>query len=102
MLLKNPSSKLLVFGNVFSYDVVYCFVRIWPKVPKGVFAHFVVIFIKYLLKTFELENETFSSSKLGRKPYVIYKISSLVFYVYSGGFTKASFIPDMVKNHSHF
>ena len=78
------------------------FVKFDLKVPKGDFARFVVIFIKYLLKTFELENEAFPSSKPGRKPYSLCKMLSLVYYAYSRGFTKASLIEDMAKNHSHF
>ena len=62
----------------------------------------VVLFIKMLLKTFEVENETFSSSKPGRKPYALHKRASLVYYSYARGFTKASVIEDMAKNHTYF
>ena len=78
------------------------FVEFGHNVPEGDFARFVVLFIKMLLKTFEVENETFSSSKLGRKPYALHKMASLVYYSYVRGFTKASVIEDMVKNHTYF
>lgn len=71
-------------------------------VPEGDFARFVVLFIKMLLKTFELENEEFPSSKRGRKSYSLRKMMSLVYYSYSRGFTEASVIEDMAKYHSHF
>ena len=35
------------------------FVEFGRDVPKGDFARFVVMFIEMLLKTFEIENETF-------------------------------------------
>ena len=78
------------------------FVKFGHDVPKGDFARFVVIFIKMLLKTFEIENETFPSSKPGRKPYALHKMASLVYYSYARGFTKASVIADMAKNHTYF
>lgn len=78
------------------------FVEFGHNVPEGDFARFVVLFIKMLLKTFEVENETFPSSKLGRKPYALHKMASLVYYSYARGFTKASVIEDMVKNHTYF
>ncbi len=78
------------------------FVEFGHNVPEGDFARFVVLFIKMLLKTFEVENETFSSSKPGRKPYALHKMASLVYYSYARGFTKASVIEDMVKNHTYF
>ena len=78
------------------------FVEFGHNVPEGDFARFVVLFIKMLLKTFEVENETFPSSKLGRKPYALHKMASLVYYSYVRGFTKASVIEDMVKNHTYF
>ena len=71
-------------------------------VPEGDFARFVVLFIKMLLKTFELENEEFPSSKRGRKSYSLRKMMFLVYYSYSRGFTEASVIEDMAKHHSHF
>lgn len=72
------------------------------RVPKGDFARFVVLFIKMLLKTYELENETFPSAKPGRKAYALHKMASLVFYSYARGFTKASVIADLAKNHHYF
>lgn len=78
------------------------FVEFGHDVPEGDFARFVVIFIKKLLKTFQLQNETFPSSKSGRKPYALYKMASLVYYSYSRGFNQASVIADMAKHHSHF
>lgn len=39
-----------------------------------------------LLKTFGVQNETFSSTKLGRKPYALYKKASLVYHAYAGEF----------------
>lgn len=72
------------------------------RVPKGDFARFVVLFIKMLLKTYELENETFPSAKPGRKAYALHKMTSLVFYSYARGFTKASVIADLAKNHHYF
>lgn len=78
------------------------FVEFGHDVPEGDFARFVVIFIKNLLKTFQLKNETFPSSKSGRKPYALHKMASLVYYSYSRGFTQASVIADMAKHHSHF
>lgn len=78
------------------------FVEFSHNVPEGDFARFVVLFIKMLLKTFEVENETFPSSKPGRKPYALHKMASLVYYSYARGFTKASVIEDMVKNHTYF
>lgn len=78
------------------------FVEFGHNVPEGDFARFVVLFIKMLLKTFEVENETFPSSKPGRKPYALHKMASLVYYSYARGFTKASVIEDMVKNHTYF
>lgn len=55
-----------------------------------------------LLKTYELENETFPSAKPGRKAYTLHKMASLVFYSYARGFTKASVIADLAKNHHYF
>ena len=78
------------------------FVEFGHNVPKGDFARFVVSFIKMLLKTFEVENETFPSSKPGRKPYSLHKMVSLIYYAYARGFTKASVIADMAKNHTYF
>lgn len=72
------------------------------RVPKGDFARFVVLFIKMLLKTYELENETFPSAKPGRKAYALHKMASLVFYSYARDFTKASVIADLAKNHHYF
>ena len=78
------------------------FVEFGHNVPEGDFARFVVLFIKMLLKTFEVENEIFPSSKSGRKPYALHKMVSLVYYSYARGFTKASVIADMAKNHTYF
>ena len=71
-------------------------------IPEGNFARFVVLFIKMVLKTFEIENEEFLSSKPGRKPYALRKMMSLIYYSYSRGFTEASVIADMAKYHSYF
>ena len=86
-------------GDIDYNDYVgrFEFVEFGHDVPKGDFARFVVTFIKMLLKTFEIENETFYSSKLGRKPYALHKMASLVYYAYARGFTKASVIADMAK-----
>ena len=78
------------------------FVEFGYNVPEGDFARFVVMFIKMLLKTFEVENEMFPSSKPGRKPYALHKMASLVYYSYARGLTKASLIADMAKNHTYF
>ena len=78
------------------------YIEFGHDVPEGDFARFVVLFIKMVLKTFELENEEFPSSKKGRKSYSLRKMMSLVYYSYSRGFTEASVIEDMAKHHSHF
>ena len=78
------------------------FVTFGSMVPKGDFARFVVLFIKMLLKTYELENETFPSVKHGRKAYSLHKMASLVFYSFARGFTKASVIADLAKYHHYF
>ena len=88
--------------NTSDYVGRFEFVEFGSKVPEGDFARFVVTFIKELLKSFQLENETFPSSKPGRKPYALHKMASLVYYSYSRGFTKASIIADMAKYHHHF
>ena len=49
------------------------YVEFGYDVPEGDFARFVVLFIKMLLKTFELENEKFPSSKRGRKSFLYVK-----------------------------
>ena len=78
------------------------FVRFDDNIPEGDFVRFVVLFINKLLKTFEIENEIFPSSKPGRKGYALHKMASLVYYSFSRGFTKASIIADMAKNHTYF
>ena len=78
------------------------YVEFGHDVPEGDFARFVVLFIEMLLKTFELKNEEFPSSRKGRKSYSLCKMMSLVFYAYSRGFTESSVIADMVKYHSYF
>lgn len=50
--------------NCNDYIGRFEFVEFGHDVPKGDFARFVVMFIEMLLKTFEIENETFSSSNL--------------------------------------
>ena len=84
----------------------YCgrfeYVEYGYNVPEGDFARFVRIFIKEVLGIFEVENEIFPSSKVGRKPYSLHKMASLVFYSYARGFTKASVIADMARYHSYF
>ena len=44
----------------------------------------------------------FIHPKPGRKPYALHKIASLVYNAYARGFTKASIIADMAKNHTYF
>ena len=78
------------------YSGRFEYVEFGHDVPEGDFARFVVLFIKMLLKTFELENEKFPSSKRGRKSYSLCKMMSLVYYSYSRGFTEASVIADML------
>ena len=78
------------------------YVEFGHDVPEGDFARFVVLFIEMILKTFELKNEEFPSSRKGRKSYSLCKMMSLVFYAYSRGFTESSVIADMVKYHSYF
>ena len=56
------------------------FVRFDDNIPEGDFVRFVVLFINKLLKTFEIENEIFLSSKPGRKCYALHKMVSLVYY----------------------
>ena len=51
------------------YHGQFEYVEFGHDVPEGDFARFVVLFIKMILKTFELENEEFPSSKPGRKSY---------------------------------
>lgn len=72
------------------------------NIPEGDFARFVVLFIKMILKSFEIENEVFPSSKPRRKPYSLRKMMSLIYYFYSRDFTEASVIADMAKYHSYF
>ncbi len=78
------------------------YVEFGHEVPEGDFARFVDLFIKMILKTFELKNEEFPSSKPGRKSYSLRKMMSLVYYSYSRGFTEATVIADMAKYHSYF
>lgn len=80
----------------FEYVVFGC------DIPEGDFARFLVVVVKNLVKTFELENETFPSARSGRKSYSLCKMASLVYYSFSRGFTKASIIADMAKNHKYF
>lgn len=51
---------------------------------------------------FNMENETFSSNKRGRKPYSFKKITSLIYYAYANGFTNASIISDLAANHTYY
>ena len=55
-----------------------------------------------VLKNFQLENKTFSSSKYDKKCYSLQKMDLLVCYSFARGFTKASVIYDMAKNHTYF
>lgn len=55
------------------YSGWFEYVEFGHDVPEGDFARFVVLFIKMLLKTFELENEKFPSSKRGRKSFLYVK-----------------------------
>ena len=71
-------------------------------VPESDFARFLVLFIKTLLKSFNLDNEIFPSAKDNKKGYAMHKMVFLVVYAYSRGFTKASIISDMAKNHNFF
>lgn len=84
------------------YVGTFEFVTFGCYVPEGDFARFVVLFIKMLLKSYELENETFPSSKPGRKAYSLHKMASLVYYSYARGFTQGSVIADMAKYHHYF
>ena len=88
--------------NTKDYSGRFEYEEFGHDVPEGHFARFVVAFVKTLLKSFEVENETFPSSKPGRKPYALHKMLSLVYYSYAVGFTKASIIADMAKYHSYF
>ena len=72
------------------------------SIPKGDFARFVVMFIKMLLKSFNLENEIFPSAKSNKKGFAMHKMASLVYYSFARGFTKASIIEDQAKNHTYF
>ena len=47
------------------------FVEFGHDAPEGDFARFVVTFIKMILKTFEIENETFYTSKTWKKTLCI-------------------------------
>ena len=87
--------------NTDDYVGIFDFNAFGSKVPEGHFARFVVVFIKELLKSYQLENETFPSSKAGRPAYALHKMASLVYYAYSQGFTHASIIADFAENH-HF
>ena len=49
-----------------------------------------------------MENETFSTSKRGRKGYNFVKMASLIYYAYSNGFTHASDIADFAANHTYY
>ena len=69
-------------------------------VPEGDFARFVVLFIKMLLKTFELENEEFPSSKRGRKSYSLRKMMSLVYYGKVENFMGWDFLKNKLHNIS--
>ena len=88
--------------NTKDYVGTFEFVTFGCYVPEGDFARFVVLFIKMLLKSYELENETFPSSKPGRKPYALHKMALLIFYSYARGFTQGSVIADMAKYHHYF
>ncbi len=65
--------------NINDYSGRFEYVKFDHNVPEGDFARFVVKFIKMVLKNFQVENETFPSSKSGRKPYSLHKMVSLVF-----------------------
>ena len=55
-----------------------------------------------VLKNFQLENKTFLSGKYDKKSYSLHKMDLLVCYSFARGFTKASVIYDMAKNHTYF
>ena len=84
----------------------YCgkfeYVSFDKHIPKGDFARFVVMFIKSLLKSFNLDNEIFPSTIDNNKGYSMQKMACLVFYSYARGFTKASIIADLAKHHTFF
>ena len=79
------------------------FVRFDDNIPEGDFVRFVVLFINKLLKTFENRKWNFSFHlNLEEKVMHYIKMASLVYYSFSRGFTKASIIADMAKNHTYF
>ena len=84
----------------------YCgrfeYVSFDKSIPKGDFARFLVQFVNSLLKSFNLNNEIFPSAKDNKKGYAMHKMVSLVYYSYSNGFTKASVIADLAKNHTYY
>ena len=88
--------------DVNKYCGKFEYVSFDDLIPKGDFARFVVLIVDSLLKIFNLENELFPSAKDNKKAYSINKMLSLVYYSYSRGFTKASVIADMAKNHKYF
>ena len=88
--------------NVNGYCGKFEYVSFDDLVPESDFARFLVLFIKTLLKSFNLDNEIFPSAKDNKKGYAMHKMACLVVYAYSRGFTKASIISDMAKNYNFF
>lgn len=84
----------------------YCgkfeYVSFDKNIPEGDFSRFVVMFVNFMLKSFNLDNEVFPSAKDNKKGYAMHKMVSLVYYSYARGFTKASVIADLAKNHTYF
>ena len=88
--------------DINDYSGKFEYVSFDKHIPKGDFARFVVMFIKTLLKSFNLTNEIFPSANYNNKGYSMQKMACLVFYSYARGFTKASVIADLARNHTFF
>ena len=88
--------------DTVDYNGRFEYVAFDQDIPEGDFSRFVVMFIKTLLKSFNLENEIFHSAEDNKKRYALHKMVSLVYYAYARGFTKASIIADFAKNHKYF
>ena len=71
-------------------------------VPKSDFSRFVVSQVKMTFKSFNIENERFTSAIDNKKSYSVVKMLSLIYYAYARGYTKASTIADLAKNHTYF
>ena len=88
--------------DVNDYGGTLEYVDFGYDIPEDDFVRFVVLFIKTMLKSFNLENEIFPSAKDNKKGYALHKIASLVYYAYAKGFTNASVIADFAKNHKYY